>query len=159
MTPDEFLKKYGDAFVVACEGTGIFPSVKIAQAALETGWGKHIVGNNLFGIKATGTHTPYWHGDYVNAATNEYDSNGNLVAQNSNFRKYATVADSIRDHNLLLINEKRYADVLKSKTPEDQAKALQDAGYAGRYNKTYANSLLNIINGRNLKKYDQKKKS
>ena len=158
MTPDEFLKKYGDAFVVACEGTGILPSVKIAQAALETGWGKHIVGNNLFGIKATGTHTPYWHGEAVEASTSEYDSNGNLVPQRSKFRKYASAADSIRDHNLLLQNA-RYANVLKAATPEAQAQALQDAGYAGKNNKKYAGRLIDIINGRNLKSYDQKKKS
>lgn len=153
----EFLDKYADAITIACEGTGIFPSVKIAQAALETGWGKSIVGNNMFGIKATGSPNAYWHGDSVSAGTKEYDSNGNLVPQQSAFRKYATVSDSIRDHNLLLIKNSSYANVLTAKTPEEQAKAIQDAGYAGRYNTTYANALISIINANNLKKYDKKK--
>lgn len=158
MTPDEFLKKYGDAFVVACNGTAIFPSVKIAQAALESGWGKSVVGNNLFGIKATGSPNQYWHGDYVEARTSEVDGNGNLVPKTSRFRKYLTVADSISDHNRIL-NTERYSAVLKAKTPEEQAQALQSAGYAGKNNTKYAGRLIDIINGYNLKKYDQKKKS
>ena len=146
-----FLDKYADAITIACEGTGIFPSVKIAQAALETGWGQHIVGNNMFGIKAQGDPTPYWHGEKVAAGTTE-EVNGVPVSITSNFRKYNTVSDSIRDHNQLLINNTRYANVLSAKTPEEQCRALQSAGYA-----TDSSYAQKPINANNLKRYDKKK--
>lgn len=149
-----FLDKYADAITIACDGTGIFPSVKIAQAALETGWGMHIVGNNMFGIKATGSTNAYWHGDKVTAGTTE-EVNGVPVSITSNFRKYNTVSDSIRDHNQLLINNTRYANVLSAKTPEEQCRALQSAGYAT--DSSYAQKLISTINANNLKRYDKKK--
>lgn len=154
MTPTEFLKKYGDAFVVACEGTKLFPSVKLAQAALESSWGKYAAGNNLFGIKARGPKSPYWQGDYVESRTTEY-KDGSYVPITSRFRKYASIADSIKDHNHFLQTNKIYANVFKAETPEEQAKALQNAGYATGAN--YAKSLINIINTYNLKRFDEKK--
>lgn len=155
MTPTEFFNKYGNAFAVACLGTGLFPSVKLAQAAVETGWGNHVVGNNLFGIKAAGSHTPYWNGDYVTAGTTEYQ-NGGYVGQNSNFRKYASVGDSVKDHTYFLQQYRRYANVFTAKTPEEQANALQNAGYATDPN--YAGKLISIINTYNFKRLDEKKK-
>lgn len=155
MTPTEFLKKFGDAFAVACLGSGLFPSVKLAQAAVETGWGNHIVGNNLFGIKARGDKTPYWNGDYVTACTTEYQI-GSYIPQNSRFRKYTTVGDSVKDHTYLLKNEKRYAKVFDAQTPEEQANALQNASYATDPN--YAGKLISIINTYNFKRFDEKKK-
>lgn len=155
MTPSEFLRKFGNAFAVACLGTGLFPSVKLAQAALESGWGQYTAGNNLFGIKASGKHTPYWHGDYVTSRTSEYQ-NGGYVSQTSRFRKYATVGDSVKDHTFFLQHYGRYADVFKASTPEEQAKALQYAGYATDPN--YSGKLISIINTYDLKQFDQKKK-
>lgn len=155
MTPTEFLQKYGNAFAVACLGTGLFPSVKLAQGALESGWGKYTAGNNMFGIKAAGKHSPFWHGDYVSSRTSEY-SGGGYVSQTSRFRKYASIADSIRDHTWFLQQNGRYANVFSAKTPEEQAKALQAAGYATDPN--YSGKLISIINTYDLKRFDQKKK-
>ena len=158
MLPKDFLAKYGGTFVIACEGTGLFPSVKLAQAALESGWGKYTAGNNMFGIKATGSHSPYWHGDYVSSRTSEWQ-NGNYVGQTSRFRKYDTIGDSIRDHTWFLQQNRRYANagVFSANTPEEQAAALQRAGYAT--DPQYASKLVNIIKSYNLKQYDEKKKS
>ncbi|MBQ9434915.1 MAG: glucosaminidase domain-containing protein [Bacteroidales bacterium] len=155
MKPAEYLKNYAQYFVIASEYDTIFPSVKIAQAALETGWGKHIVGNNLYGIKATGNTTPYWSGAYVSANTTEY-GNGGYQSQVSKFRSYPSFSDSIRDHSHLLNTLSRYAGVRSAATPEEQARALQAAGYATDPN--YADKLISIINTYNLKKYDSKKK-
>lgn len=158
MTPKDFLAKYATAFVVACQGTGLFPSVKLAQAALESGWGRHIVGNNMFGIKAAGKHSPYWHGDTVTAGTTEFQ-NGAYNATTSGFRRYASVGDSIKDHTWFLQQNGRYAaaGVFRAQTPEEQAQALQRAGYAT--DPGYASKLIGIINTYNLKQYDEKKKS
>lgn len=157
MSPSEFLSKYAGAFVIACQGTGLFPSVKLAQAALESGWGKSVVGNNLFGIKAAGARSPYWHGEAVSSGTSEFQ-NGSYVSTSGKFRKYATIGDSIRDHTYFLQQNGRYrtAGVFNAATPEDQAKALQRAGYAT--DPSYASKLISIINTYGLKKYDEKKK-
>lgn len=156
MKPSEFLAEYAQAFVIACQDSALFPSVKLAQAALETGWGKSVVGNNMFGIKAAGGTSPYWHGATVTAGTSEYE-NGAYIGTNSRFRKYATVSDSIRDHTWFLEHNSRYANagVFTATTPEEQARALQKAGYAT--DPSYANKLISIINSYNLKQYDKKK--
>lgn len=154
MTPTEFLRTYGSVFSVACLGTGLFPSVKLAQAALESGWGKYTAGNNMFGIKAAGQHTPYWHGSYVSSRTSEYE-NGSYVQQTSKFRKYDTIGDSVKDHTYFLQQYRRYKPVFEAKTPEEQAKALQSAGYATDPN--YSGKLISIINTYNLKQFDEKK--
>lgn len=157
MTPSDFIRKYADAVVVACEGTALFPSVKMAQAALESGWGKYTAGNNLFGIKVAGGQSPYWHGDYITSRTSEWDGGG-YSSTSSRFRRYATPGDSIRDHTWFLQNQKRYAEagVFTATTPEEQAKALQRAGYATDPN--YSSKLISIINTYGLKSLDSKKK-
>lgn len=157
LTPAEFKKKWGNAFVIATLRTPLFPSVKLAQAALETGWGQSVISeaNNMFGIKATGQHTPYWNGAFVLASTKEDYGSGQVPVQ-SKFRKYNSLQDSIQDHSHLLMTLPRYAPVRNAKTPEDQCRALQSCGYATASN--YAISLISIINNNNLKEFDQKKK-
>lgn len=156
MTQEEiFINKYSSAIIEACLGTPIFPSVKMAQLILESGWGKSVVGNNLFGIKATGKHTPYWKGDKIYSSTTEY-VNGVAGNYNEPFRNYASQADSIRDHSHLLMTLNRYKIVLRAKTPEEQAIALKTAGYATDL--IYADSLIKLIKQYNLKTLDEKKK-
>ena len=152
----EFINKYSEPIIFSTTGTPLFPSVKMAQAALETGWGDSTVGaaNNLFGIKATGSLTPYWKGDMVNASTPENYGNGNVIIRD-NFRAYATVQDSIKDHSHLLLTLSRYAPVRNAKTPEEQARELQRCGYATGAN--YSDKLISIINQHNLKDLDKKK--
>lgn len=152
----DFIAKYENAVILACAGSGIYPSVKMAQAALETGWGASVKGNNMFGIKGLGNKSPYWKGAVVNTSTREV-INGVSGQYNLNFRAYETVADSIRDHTYFLQQNSRYAaaGVFTAKTPEEQCKALQRAGYATDPN--YANSLIAIINSNNLKRLDVKK--
>jgi flagellar protein FlgJ len=120
-----FINQYSEVIVLATNYTPLFPSVKMAQAALETGWGQSTVGtaNNLFGIKATGSHTPYWKGDMVNAQTTENFGNGNVIIRDS-FRTYNSLQDSIKDHSHLLLTLPRYTPVRSAKTPEEQARAI-----------------------------------
>lgn len=157
MNPAEFIAKYQAAVIEACSGSAIFPSVKMAQAAVETGWGKSIPNNNMFGIKAAGAHTPYWNGESKISNTREV-INGISGQYNLAFRSYASLADSIRDHTYFLQVNARYtaAGVFTAKTPQDQCKALQKAGYATDPN--YANTLIGIIKTNNLESLDQKKK-
>lgn len=156
MTPSQFIAKYGDLFATVCLGTGLFPSVKLAQAALESGWGRSMPGNNMFGIKASGAKSPYWNGDTVTSGTSEYQG-GSYVPTTSRFRKYPTVGDSIRDHTWFLQKNGRYAaaGVFTASTPEEQARALQRAGYAT--DPQYASKLIRIIDTYGLRRYDKKK--
>lgn len=148
LSPSAFLQKYAQECVDASQGTGIFPSVTIAQAIIESGWGGSIVGNNMFGIQAHQQSSPYWNGEYVVA-----NDNGNQ----RKFRKYASTSDSIKDHTYFLLQNGRYKTALAASTPEDQCRALQAAGYAE--SQSYAATLISVINKYNLKEYDTKKKS
>lgn len=150
-TQTDFLRHVSAHVQAACADTPIFPSVCIAQAILETGWGKASLGNNLFGIKATGKTNAYWKGAWSYSWTYEY-LNGARTRVRSKFRNYDTIEDSIRDHNLLFYN-KRYEPVLKATTPEEQAKAIKNCGYAT--DPSYAEKLINLIIKYNLKQYDK----
>jgi flagellar protein FlgJ len=154
MIPEEFIRKYGFTILLSTEYTPLFPSVAIAQAALETGWGKSTIdeANNMFGIKATGSTNEWWHGDKVEATTTE---TGQGIVQQS-FRAYNSLGDSIKDHTNLLLTLPRYDIVRNAKTPEEQAKALYTAGYAKDPN--YGSKLIKIINDYDLKDYDKKKR-
>lgn len=160
MNAKDFIKKYTDNVVIATAGTGIFPSVMMAQAALESGWGSSGLtktGNALFGIKSFGKSSPYWSGKVYTAGTVEYIG-GNRVNTTAGFRAYDTVGDSCKDYIYFLQQNKRYESngVFSAATPEEQAAALKRAGYATDPN--YAAKITNIINQYNLKTLDSKKK-
>lgn len=132
-SPDEFIATMMPMAQDAAARIGVDPSVLVAQAALETGWGKSILRQddgsssfNLFNIKATGS----WKGDSARAVTSEYE-NGQVVKETAQFRAYGSYADSFHDLVNLLQNNDRYQGVLKAAdNPEQFVKELQKAGYA-----------------------------
>ena len=145
----EFFKKHKNSAIKACKGTGLFPSVMLAQAALESGYGRSELStkyNNYFGIKA---HN--YKGATVNMSTGEV-VNGNKITVNSNFRVYSSVTQSFKDRNNFLKENQRYKEVFKKNTPEEQSYELQRAGYATAEN--YAETIIKIINENQLKKID-----
>lgn len=113
---------------------GVDPVMLVAQAALETGWGKSIMrqgdgssSHNLFGIKAMGGS---WKGAEARAITSEF-RDGKMVKETANFRAYDSYADSFHDLVSLLQNNSRYKEVVNSAdNPEQFVKELQKAGYA-----------------------------
>ena len=131
----------------ASRATGIPAKFMLGQAALESGWGKHVMktadgssSHNLFGIKATGG----WKGKTVDAVTTEY-VNGVPQKRVEKFRAYDSYADSFKDYANLLRNNPRYEKVLaNSSDAKGFAQGLQRAGYATDPN--YAAKLTNIIN-------------
>lgn len=140
-------------------GSSIFPSVRLAQAILETG-GRVPSWNNIFGIKVgTGEITPYWDGRYVNRTTREvidgtvYD---NVVAQ---WRYYESIEDCVRDHELFL-QRARYASVRAAQTPFEQCRALYTSGYATDAptevdgDPAYWEKLWSVILSRDFTRYD-----
>ncbi|MCC6916451.1 flagellar assembly peptidoglycan hydrolase FlgJ [Nitrosomonas sp.] len=126
--------------------TGIPEHFMIAQAALETGWGKYQIRRadsqpsfNLFGIKAG----EGWHGRVAEAVTTEY-VDGKPQKCREKFRAYNSYEEAFRDYARLLQNNPRYAAVLKSRSATAFAWGLQEAGYAT--DPSYAEKLLRIIN-------------
>ncbi len=125
----------------------ISPDVLIAQVALETGWGKHVIhdqkGNNsfnLFNIKAAGG----WQGDKVNISTLEY-RDGIAANEKADFRKYSDYAQSFSDYVSLMKNNPRYQDALDAgKNSSAYAEALQSAGYAT--DPHYAKKIKSLLN-------------
>jgi flagellar protein FlgJ len=78
---------------------GVSPKILLAHAALETGWGRSIVGNNLFGIKAG----PSWSGAQVTTMTQEMEG-GQMVPQQASFRAYPSFDASVQDYVALISN-------------------------------------------------------
>jgi flagellum-specific peptidoglycan hydrolase FlgJ len=151
-----FFKKYIPLILASSKGSKIFPSVSIAQAALETGWGRKTPGgnsNNLFGIKATGSPNKFWDGASVNSKTKEEYKPGEISNIRSNFRKYKTEKDSVLDHNRLLNTSKHYKSVRAANNLDAQIDALHASPYAT--DNEYGPKLRKIIEDYNLKKYDE----
>lgn len=149
-----FIQKVAAPAQQACKGTGLFPSLMIAQAILESGEGKSGLSasyNNYFGIKAGGG----WTGKTVTLPTREV-LNGKSVTVQAAFRAYNSLLDGFKDRCKFLRDNPRYAKagVFTAATPEAQAEAFQKAGYAT--DPQYAKLLCQIINGSgNLKQYDK----
>jgi flagellar protein FlgJ len=130
---DEFVNTMLPMAKEAAERIGVDPRYLVAQAALETGWGKSVMraqdgssSHNLFGIKA-GTS---WKGDSARAITSEF-RNGEMVKETAEFRSYDSYKDSFHDLVTLLQTNNRYQDVVKSAdNPEQFVRELQKAGYA-----------------------------
>ena len=104
----------------------VSPVAILAQAALETGWGAHAPGNNLFGIKA-GTG---WGGNTLENLTHEFVSGVNTT-EDASFRAYQNVASSVENYTQLLLNSPRYRAALgQGNNIIGFAQALQNGGYA-----------------------------
>ncbi len=130
---DEFVATMLPLAKDAAARIGVDPTVLVAQAALETGWGKSIMrqsdgssSHNLFGIKAQGG----WQGPEARAITSEF-RDGKMVKETADFRSYDSYASSFHDLVSFLQNNNRYQATLKSAdNPEQFVRELQRAGYA-----------------------------
>ena len=132
LTPARFVADLHPLAAAAAARLGVEPEVLLAQAALETGWGRHIVGaagassNNLFNIKASRD----WPGDTVRRAVLEY-RDGVAVREVATFRAYGSPAESFADYATFLQASPRYARALaRAADGEAYLRELQDAGYA-----------------------------
>jgi flagellar protein FlgJ len=109
-SPEEiaaFSQKLMPLLQQAGQQLGVSPKILLAQTAIETGWGRSVVGNNLFGIKAGSS----WSGAKVDAATHEYQ-NGALVSITDAFRAYPNAEASVQDFVALVTNNPRYRAAL-----------------------------------------------
>ncbi|WP_079432713.1 flagellar assembly peptidoglycan hydrolase FlgJ [Zoogloea sp. LCSB751] len=146
-----FVDKVWPQAVEASKATGIPARFLVAQAALETGWGKHELKNadgtpsyNLFNIKAGRS----WNGATVNTSTTEH-RNGQPTTESARFRAYGSYEESFRDYARLIGSNPRYAAVVGQTDATRFARGLQAAGYAT--DPMYADKLARIINGNTLR--------
>lgn len=135
----------------AARSLGVPPHFLVAQAALETGWGKseprRADGSpsfNLFGIKAGRS----WSGPVVEAVTTEY-VDGVSQRQLERFRAYASYSEAFADYARMLASNPRYAAVQGSQDGAAFASSLQRAGYAS--DPMYAAKLERIISSTTLR--------
>lgn len=142
-----FVQQHTAAAEKAAAETGIPAQFMLAQAALETGWGKReIIGtdgtasHNLFGIKAGSN----WSGPTVDVTTTEYIG-GRPQKVVQKFRAYASEAESFADYAKLMKDSPRYANVVANASDaKGFAQGLQKAGYAT--DPAYAEKLGKVIN-------------
>ncbi len=110
----------------AAQSLGVSPNVLLAQAALESGWGRSMPGNNLFGVK-TGAG---WSGDTVAAYTHEVSGAG-ATGQTTSFRAYPSMAAAVADYVRLIAHDPRYRAALGAgDDPLAYGRALMAGGYA-----------------------------
>jgi len=140
-----FVRSLWPQALAASRQTGIPPQFLLAQAALESGWGRKEPrladgrpSYNLFGIKAGAN----WNGAVAESVTTEY-VDGKPERQVERFRAYASYAEAFADHARLLASQPRYAQVLGTNDAAGFARALQNAGYAS--DPHYAEKLQRVI--------------
>ena len=146
-SPEQFVRELLPVAEKVAAQSGINPRLMIAQAALETGWGRHMIEGdggspsfNLFGIKAGSR----WQGESVNIATTEFRE-GVPMNERAAFRAYPDYESSFRDYVSFLESNPRYRDVLAAADdPELFANRLQEAGYATDPN--YGAKIRRIMN-------------
>lgn len=146
--PVDFIRNLLPQAEAAARELGISAKTLVAQAALETGWGKHQIKNadgspsyNFFGIKAHGQ----WNGASVSKTTQEY-SGGTAHAEVAAFRSYSSPAEAFNDYVKFIKSNPRYADALQHGGDGHRyAEGLQRAGYAT--DPAYAQKIGKISSG------------
>ncbi|SBS25533.1 Peptidoglycan hydrolase FlgJ [Marinomonas aquimarina] len=148
-TPDSFVETLWPHAQKAGEKLGVDPRAILAQAALETGWGKYPMAKNdgspsynLFGIKAD----QRWSGDRTLVNTLEF-RNGVAQQEKAAFRAYDSFAQSFDDYADFLKASERYQNALQAGDDAAMFAAyLQQGGYATDPN--YADKISNILSSK-----------
>lgn len=145
-SPQAFVESLLPYAKKAASVLGFSPHFLLAQAALETGWGKHIMSdtegnpsNNLFGIKAGKS----WDGGVAVKDTLEFDGH-QMKKERATFRAYSHVADSFMDYAQFITKNPRYEKARQNHHDAgNYFTELQAAGYAT--DPDYAEKILRIL--------------
>jgi flagellar protein FlgJ len=155
-SPESFVQQLLPMAKQAAQRIGVTPEVILSQAALETGWGQHVIdkadgrsSHNLFNIKADSS----WHGERTSTGTLEYRG-GVAVKEQAQFRSYDNYQDSFNDYVDFLQTQPRYQNALKQTHDPDQfIEGLHKAGYAT--DPDYADKIKQIMNSSTLAQISQ----
>lgn len=154
-----FINQHSTRAIEYANRANLFPSVMMAQAILESGWGSSSLSkppyHQLFGIKGNN-----FSGSTVTMPTREWivDRNhkdgGYYITINAEFRVYASYDQAFSDQTNFLTVNSRYRNVFRnqSATYRDATRALQSAGYAT--DPEYANKLNALIERWELHRLD-----
>jgi flagellar protein FlgJ len=123
MTPQQFYSQYLPYAETVSNRTGLDPRLVLAQAALETGYGKSAPGMNFFGIKSHGRDGGQ------TLQTSEFEG-GQMVRQPASFRAYESPEQSFQDYADFLQSNPRYEGVLSARGLEGQIAEMAKSGYA-----------------------------
>jgi len=147
----DFVNRIWPQAQAAAASLGVPAQFLVAQAALESGWGRSEIRTadgspsyNLFGVKAGRG----WQGATTEVQTTEY-VNGVAQASREKFRVYGSYAEAFNDYASLMRSSPRFAGVIGQQDGTQFATALQGAGYAT--DPMYADKLSRIINGATLR--------
>lgn len=146
-----FIERVGALAAADMQKSGVLASLTIAQAILESGWGKSgltVKANALFGIKA-GTS---WKGRVYSAKTQECYDGVNFTTVTALFRAYDSWEESVADHSALLTGAARYKAVIGERDYKTACRAIKAAGYAT--DPQYADKLIRLIESYGLTAYD-----
>lgn len=150
-SPQSFVRSLLPVAKQAVEGTPLQPLFLVAQAALETGWGKNVINKqdgsssfNLFGVKADNS----WQGEKATVQTVEF-RDGVARKERANFRAYGSLEESIKDYAQFVTKSPRYSQAVQQADNASQYfEQLQQAGYAT--DPQYATKILSILHGKYL---------
>lgn len=146
MEPDEFFAWLVPAVVSVCKQYGVLPSVCMAQAAIESGWGEYIIGEfNLFGRKWGG-----W-GNYIEKETEEY-YDGEWQTITAKFQDYSSLEEAVQDYCILLTEEPVYAEVLPCR--DELELYVQKLASVYATDPGYGDSILSTIRANDLSRFD-----
>lgn len=153
MTKNEFINQFANIVVPKYDTEKVLPSLIIAQAILESGWGTSELSkkaNNYFGLNNYHDSVTSKYGVYVMVAPQEY--NGNIVYNKEEFCIFKDIAECV---NCLFDWYKRpkYANLHKIVNYKDACYFVKECGYATASH--YPTSLIRIIEEYNLMKYDE----
>ncbi|SDY81897.1 flagellar protein FlgJ [Micromonospora pattaloongensis] len=131
-------------------------SVTIAQAILESGWGRSKLSandRNYFGIKCFNNDPGRYAIGCRSYQTQECDKAGKCFTTSATFRVYASMADSYRDHGYFLRSNSRYAaSFAYNRNPNKFIDMVWKAGYAT--DPAYYTKITGIMKTYNLYQYD-----
>ena len=145
-------------FQAAKHAGKVFPSVCIAQACHESGYGtsqKMVNANAVFGIKVGSSAYHFgnaWKGKAYKTGTTEYYDGKNPTKIVDWFRAYDSIEDATEDYFDMLCTSKRYQYALDWATPRECIEGIQKAPYAT--GPEYASHIMSIINKYSLYIYD-----
>ena len=122
----------------------------IAQAIIESGWGKSGLASkyhNYFGLKCGSS----WKGGSVNMSTKEEYKVGTITNIRDNFRVFDDFDDGIRGY-FEFINTSRYKNLKGVKSPEEYVRRLKADGYAT--SSKYVDNVMRVISDNKLTRFD-----
>ena len=151
MTNNEFVEQIAEYVKKYAGMCGIkVHSPIIAQAILESGWGKSALASkyhNYFGLKCGSS----WSGKSVNMTTKEEYKVGTLTNIRDNFRVYDSMEAGVKGY-FVFINKKRYANLKGVTSPEEYVRRIKADGYAT--SSKYVDNIMRVIRDNNLTRFD-----